>query len=463
MEQETQAQAALNTHNKPPLTLWGQLLLSNFWFALNFQSGAFLAIVVAAQVLLFVPDSGKVLLFGALSAGGTIAGLLVQPVIGALSDHTQLLCGRRRPYILLGTILTLIGMVLMAETTTLQVFVLAFILVQIATNGSTAAYQSLLPDRVPQEQRGTASGYMGLMSIIGTFGSLAAASYLFSNVMPGPNESSEIQDGASAFYLLSGVLMLLTALITVIGVSEDRPVDVPRESTSRANGQQPSRRAVWRSWLIQQWIAPLKHYNFRWVFLTRFSLMMGLWLFQTFIEYYLDDVLHLTNFIEATSILAGLALVGALASAIGAGWLSDHIGRVKIVYIASGMMALAASAFVIAPSAAILWPMAVTFGLGYGAYFSVDWALAVDTLPSLEAAGKDMGIWSIASNLPTVVAPVIGSGIIVGLSAFHSTALGYRLVFAVAALAFIIATVFIVKVRVQQHLPTARFSQAKDN
>ncbi|HEY7356412.1 MAG TPA: MFS transporter [Ktedonobacterales bacterium] len=443
MEQETQAQAILDLDKKSPLTMRGQLLLSNFWFALNFQSGAFLPIVVTTQVLLFVSDSGKVVLLGALSALGTIAGLLTQPLVGALSDRTWLAYGRRRPYILLGAILTLIGMLLMAQTASLLVFVLAFLLVQIATNGSTAAYQSLLPDRVPPEQRGTASGYMGLMSLIGTFGSLAAAGYLFSDFAPGPNANGEIMDDSSAFYLLSGILILVTALITVIGVSEARAAPARRTAN-----QQPRHLERRRSQFLRLWLEPLRQQNFRWVFLTRFSLMMGLWLFETFIEYYLDDVLHLTNFIQATSILAGLALIGALASAIVAGWLSDRVGRVRIVFVASGLMTLAAATFVIAPAAFILWPMAVVFGLGYGAYFSVDWALAVDTLPSLQAAGKDMGIWSVASNLPTVIAPVIGSAMIVALTAFNETALGYRLVFAVAALAFIIATVFIVKVRI---------------
>jgi MFS family permease len=447
MEQETPAQAILDLDKKPPLTMRGQLLLSNLWFALNFQSGAFLPIVVTTQVLLFVSDSSKVALLGALSALGTIAGLLTQPLIGTLSDRTRLAYGRRRPYILLGAILALIGMLLMAQTESLPIFVLAFLLVQIATNGSTAAYQSLLPDRVPPEQRGAASGYMGLMSLIGTFGSLAAAGYLFSDFAPGPNTNSEIRDGAGAFYLLSGALILATTLITVIGVTE-RSTPAPRPTASRIADQLPRTLERWRQFL-RLWIEPLHQHNFRWVFLTRFSLMMGLWLFQTFIEYYLDDVLHLTNFIQATSILAGLALVGALASAIVAGWLSDHIGRVRIVFAASGLMTLAATTFVIAPAALILWPMAVVFGLGYGSYFSVDWALAVDTLPSLQAMGKDMGIWSIASNLPTVIAPVIGSAIIVALSAFNETALGYRLVFAVAALAFIIATAFIIKVREQ--------------
>lgn len=445
MNKETPAQAALDIGKKPPLSLFDQLVLSNFWFALNFQSSALLPVVVAAQVLLFASNQNKVVLFGILSAGGTVAALLAQPLIGALSDHTHLHYGRRRPYILLGTILSLIGMALLAKAESLLVFALAFLLVQIASNGSTAAYQSLIPDRVPPEQRGSAAGYMGLMTIFGSFASLAAAAYLFSDVASGPNQAAEIQDDASAFYFLTGVILLVTTIITVIGIVEHRPEESSLPKTQKPDRQ--SRRLSWRR-VVDLWVAPLRHYNFRWVFLTRLSLMMGLWLFQTFIEYYLDDVLHLDNFIEATGVLAGLALIGAVVSAVVAGWLSDKTGRVKIVYLASGLMALAASAFVVAPSAWLLWPMAVLFGLGYGAYLSVDWALAVDALPSLQEAGKDMGLWSIASNLPTVAAPVVGSIVITLVSALlHDAALGYRLVFAAAALTLIAAAVFIIKVR----------------
>lgn len=446
MNDKTPAPAALDFDKKPPLSLFDQLLLSNFWFALNFQSSALLPVVVTAQVLLFVSNQDKVILLGILSTGGTVAALLAQPLIGALSDHTRLHYGRRRPYILLGTVLSLIGMALLAKTASLLIFALAFLLVQIASNGSTAAYQSLIPDRVPPEQRGSAAGYMGLMTLFGSFASLAAAGFLFGDVRAGPNQAAEIQDDASAFYLLTGVILLVTTIITVIGIVEGRPDGLPQPEADRPG--LPARRAPWRRRLVDLWIAPLRHYNFRWVFLTRLSLMMGLWLFETFIEYYLDDVLHLDNFIVATSVLAGLALVGAVVSAVAAGWLSDKTGRVKIVYLASGLMALAASAFVVAPSVWLLWPMAVLFGLGYGAYLSVDWALAVDALPSLQEAGKDMGLWSVASNLPTVAAPVVGSIVITLVTAqLHDAALGYRLVFALAALTLIAAAVFIIKVR----------------
>ncbi len=74
---------------------------------------------------------------------------------------------------------------------------------------------------------------------------------------------------------------------------------------------------------------------------------------------------------------------------------------------------LAALAFVVAPSQVPLWPLGVIFGPGYGAYTSVGAALAIDALPLRQTAGKDLGLWSMASTLSTVIAPVLGSSVIV--------------------------------------------------
>jgi len=49
------------------------------------------------------------------------------------------------------------------------------------------------------------------------------------------------------------------------------------------------------------------------------------------------------------------------------------------------------------------------FGIGYGAYTSVDWALVTDTLPPTDQAGKFMGIWSAMGILPQMVGITIGA------------------------------------------------------
>jgi MFS family permease len=420
------------------LSIRQQVTLSLLWFSLNFETAALLPVVIPAQLLLFVApgavgNAQQALALGWLSAIGAVVALLVQPLIGLMSDRSASRFGRRRPFILLAAIIYLAGMLALAAAPAFAVFVLGFVLAQIAANIGTAAYQGLLPDRVPIEQRGTASGYLGLMTILGNVGSLVAAGLLLANVSAGPRLASTVRTGAARYYALGIVVLVIGVLVTVVGIRED-----------------PSRERVGvgdSDHFFDLWLAPMRHANFRWVFLTRGSVMLGLTVFLTYIEYYFANVAHVTNFVQSTAAVALLALAGAVIGALTLGMVSDRIGRVGIVAVATGLMTLAALAFVVAPHIP-LWPLGLIFGAGYGAYTSVDWALAVDSLPALSAAGKDMGVWSIASNLPAVLAPLVGSLVIGGGTALGiSSEAAYRSVFGLAAGFLMLGALFVFKVQ----------------
>jgi MFS family permease len=269
---------------------------------------------------------------------------------------------------------------------------------------------------------------MGLMTILGTLGSLIAAAIVLGSVTS-QTPAVDIQQAIRVYYALTAIILLAGALITVVGVDESTMEGEPPLSA----GGIPD-----VPWRLSTWAAPWRHANFRWVFLTRMAVIMGLTLFMTHIAYYFARASHLSQFVQSTAIVAALALIGAVLSALLLGIASDRTRRVPIVCVATTFMAIAALMFVLWPGAVPLVPLGILFGLGFGAYTSVDWALAVDVLPSMRDAGKDMGLWSTSSILPALFAPALGS-LAIGVAALSGRAdFGYRLVFALATISFIL-------------------------
>ena len=437
---------------KPPkISIRGQLVLNILWFSLNAQSAALLAIIIPTQILLFVArgpvgNTEQASFLGWIITGASIISLLLPPLVGSLSDHTPGSFGRRRPYILAGGLLIVLSTPFLAISENIFIFLAGLALLLLGRNILTPAYQGLIPDNVSKEQRGVASGFVGGLTILGSVVSLALAALLLGEVNQYSYSKSMIRHGAGIFYIVTAVIMLIGVLITVIGVRE-----IPYIA-----GKRPSRdseeKNVFRfsRWFTHTWIRPWRSRNFTLVFLTRTLIMTGLALFMTFIEYYFARVQHVQNFVQATAIVAILALGGGVVSGIVFGMLSDRLHRrVPIVCIATLSMSLTSLSFVLFPSylANWLWPLGILFGLGYGAYSSVDWALSIDVLPSLKDAAKDLGLWNASGILPDVFAPLIGSFIIFIAASYGQTALGYRLVFTVATFILIIAAVIILFVR----------------
>lgn len=409
------------------LTARGQATLSALWLGLNFQSSALLPIVVPAQMLLLVDrgaiaSSQQALAVSVLSLGAAVIAVIVTPLAGAISDRMR----TRRGLIVAGIVIALAGQAGLALTAPLLLFLAGFAVVQVGTNVATAAYQGLLPDVVGVGQRGAASGWLGLMTLLGSVGSLTAAGLLLGAVKAGPGLGAAVTQGALVFYVAAGAVLLVSAAVTVAGVDEHphAAVESPRP---------------W-SWL---WRNPA----FRNVFVARGLVMIGLTLFLTYIEYYLAAVDGATAFVGATVAVGLLALFGALASSLVLGIASDRIPRVPIVFAANLAMAAAAWIFVFAPAQFPLAPLAVLFGLGYGAYLSVDWALAIDSLTGGGSSARDLGIFTVSINLPTLIAPAIGGVVILAAITAGLGAYAYRLVFLVAAVALVFGALVVRRVR----------------
>jgi MFS family permease len=196
------------------------------------------------------------------------------------------------------------------------------------------------------------------------------------------------------------------------------------------------------------WIDPREHPDFAWAFVTRGLVMLGFYSLLTFLQFFLRDTLHFTvpKAAAATAHLGVITIAAAALVALGAGWSSDRIGRKAIVSIAGGFLALTSVGLLSQPPYSTLMWIAALFGIGYGAYTSVDWALALDVLPSSRSAAKDLGVWGIANTLPQVLAPSIGGPL---LDAFNhrSPGLGYTVIFSIAIVYVVLGSVLVWKIK----------------
>jgi MFS family permease len=196
------------------------------------------------------------------------------------------------------------------------------------------------------------------------------------------------------------------------------------------------------------WIDPRQYPDFAWVFVTRALVMLGFYTLLTFLQFFLRDTLHFSvpRAAEATAHLGIITIAAAALIALGAGWTSDRVGRKAIVSFAGGFLGLTSIGLLVQPPYSTLLGIAVLFGIGYGAYTSVDWALALDVLPSGHSAAKDLGIWGIANTLPQVLAPSIG-GPLLDVFNHRSPTLGYTVIFSLSIVYVGLGSLFVWKIR----------------
>lgn len=408
-------------------TTLDQLFVSCFWLAYNIHWGALISIVLPSQIAAIVGDAQKEFYNGIVPAIGAVVSLVITPVAGALSDRSRSRFGRRRPFMLAGTLVNMLFLLLLAPFgpgDNIWLFLLCYMGIQLGNNWSGGPYAGLIPDVVPRSQRGSASGWMGLMTAVGTLIGALAAGQL-------------IQGGSywPIYTLIIAALVVMLA-VTLLGV---------REQPLQADPGPFALGAFVRSF----WLDPQQYRDFYWVLITRAMVTMGIFSVFTFFLFFLQDIIGAPNPAEQASFLVGIIIAAGIPTSIVAGRLSDRHGRKPLVYLSGGLMALATVIFIpisFFPSLPATFAIGALFGLGYGAYQAVDWALAIDVLPGGEDAAKDMGIWHVAMVLPQIIAPAV-TGLTLSALKPTSLLLGYTAVFALTALWFVLGTVFVRQIR----------------
>jgi len=324
--------------------------------------------------------------------------------------------------------------------------VIFYFLLQTASNTAQGPYQGLMPDVVPVSQRGTASGYYGISNVIGLLAGTIGAGYILMHA------------GRLVAILTICGLLLATMLPTVLLIP-DRAQPITEQFTGL------------RQALKATFSRPLQYPDFIWLMASRLLILMGLVGVQSFVFFYFSNVFFAGNrraTIAASYTLLALVVVSALVVALPAARASDRFGRRPFILVggllgAVGVLLLVFSNYELLPSrlvepisdglkvpdlAAQATLVGILIGIGYGLFFSVDWAFIQDVIP-VDEAGLFMGFSNIATAGSGIIARFVGGFLLDPFNAgprIFGLPGGFPVIFALFSAWLLIGALLILKV-----------------
>ncbi len=366
--------------------------------------------VLLAQQAQVVSPGHKELVFGVVTGVGSAVSVVANPLFGALSDRTTSRFGRRLPWVVAGALSGALALVLLATAHSVLAMVLAWGLAQASLNAMFAALTATVPDLVPVRDRGVVGGWVAVSQTLGIVSGVGIAT---------------VTGGIAAGYYATAAAVVVLAVPYVLG---SRDVALPRSLRPAFSA---------REFLRSFWVSPRRHPDFAWAWLTRFLVNLGNSLGTLLLYFYLQDAVGYRDPEAGVFVLTVVYAVFIVASTVVFGRWSDRLGRRKVFVVVSGVVTgLGALILAIVPT----WPGAlagaVVFGIGYGVYLSVDFALCTEVLPAAEARAKDLGVINIAVALPQVFAPFVGSFLV-------ANAGGYVTLYAVSCAVCVLGSVFV--------------------
>jgi MFS family permease len=467
---------------------------------LNVASGSITPVLLPYLVALFVAEGQKNTYLATIRVVGLAVAMLINPIAGMLSDRSTSPWGRRRPFILVGTLLNVLFLLivgispsltdsplneffipLVGVSTAYVVLLVGIVLVQTSANVVFGALIGLIPDLVPEDQRGRSSGVKAVLELLPAF----------LIILIGP-----LVDSGRIWLVLSIVMasLLLTMIITLLSVHE-KPLTQQPEG---AIGERVLRlvmltlifvivtqAAVWllrtgSSTLTQRgaevgvqigiigvlgligmagsiflgvyfgaWVGigetARQQKSFIWWIINRLLFLAAVGSIQGFAQFYIRDYLKADNPATMTTILLAVVGIFLIPSALFGGYLADRVGRKRLVAYSGLLAAAGTGLLLLARGFPMVLVSGCVIGVGAGTFMATNWALGTDLAPKLEA-GRYLGI----SNLAGAGAGIVGTGIGGPMADFFNRiqpGMGYLVIFAIYGGLFLLSIGALTRIR----------------
>lgn len=166
-----------------------------------------------------------------------LTGLVVQPVIGYLSDRTRSPLGRRRPYFLAGAILSSVALVLMPNASSLWMVAGLLWVLDTSINVSMTPFRSFVGDLLPEDQLTAGFSVQSLLQGLGAIAAAALPWVLTHGFHLAEADGNEVPFAVKLSFYIGAMAFLISVLWTVVSVREAPPAEPTEEQSSPGLGE----------------------------------------------------------------------------------------------------------------------------------------------------------------------------------------------------------------------------------
>jgi MFS family permease len=474
------------------LIRWYDYITFNIYFLGLTTLSSTMGLIIPLLIQQFVGESQKSTYYGNFRLYTLMVALLAQAVMGMFSDHSTSRWGRRRPYILIGTLIAATLTILIGFTAGMEGMLGFWVLFAIglvqpmATNTAQAAEQGIIPDLVPDDKRGRFSGVKALLEIpipfvlVGLFvGMLVGKGYMWAGLLLAvgvlvitmlltmlvPEKPLEVTppplDWSPFLRLLA-----MTVVFTIIIWGSGKVVEIVSGLLKDINS--PNALfiimglfglagmlvaiilGVWFCVRISIGEKARDNPSFTWWVINRLAFLVGAVNLSTFAVYFLQARLGYVKEAAAAPASKLILFVGVfiLLSTLPAGWLTDRFGEKRMVAIAGLTAVLGTIIALSIPSLPVIYVGGCIIGIAAGLFYTANWALGTLLVPKQEA-GRYLGISNLAGAGAGAVGAFIGGPIadFVTAQVPQIPGFGYVLLFSIYGLLFLFSVIALTKVK----------------
>jgi maltose/moltooligosaccharide transporter len=342
-----------------------------------------------------------------LNLAGPITGLLIQPLIGAMSDRTwSPRWGRRKPFFLVGAIGCSICLFLFPFVAAIWMAVLLLWLLDASNNTAMEPYRAFLADKLPNSQ--LARGFLTQSFFTGLGITLANLSlFVFQKIIVG-GTAAGIPYWVFGSFFLGAVCSIGSILVTVLSTPEDPPS--PEELAilrAQPRGLTPFVREIADA--VRAMPASLHKlglvYLFQWYAIVIYWQFVSVVVAQSVFNTTPEDKVAYSDAVALTGLLNGFYNVVTFCSAF---YLVTLARRYGAKWVHAGCLTLAAISLIIFPHISnpyLLFAPMIGLGIAWASMMGVPYIMVVSMVPK-ERYGVYMGIVNMMIVVPMLIESV---------------------------------------------------------